>query len=256
MKLAKDKNRARDARLKAAKEATNKDSHSIEFHLSSQENGGKKKKGLLRGPVGSLPPPEGNSGSEDPMTDVGPNEEEEEEDPDQRRIRVRMEAAMHDAEGEDTGPDSDGLSGSDVEGLDGDFAFSAGEGEADSIVADGDVELEEISGDDEEMKDPEAEDDEYDDAEWADSIGINGGTGGRGGDSLPARKRKRGEEAPPRGSPTSLGNPDYLPDELFTQAAAAITAREVRRPTDSKAKEVKKKKRNQKRTKSKDLLVG
>lgn len=252
MKLAKDKNRARDARLKAAKEATNRDSHSIESNLSSQENGEKKKKGLLRGLVGLLPPPEG---SEDPMTDVGPNEEEEEEDPEQRRIRMRMEAAMHDAEGEDTGPDSDGLSGSSQNG---DFAFSAGEGEGevDSIVADGDAELEEISGDDEEMKDPEAEDDEYDDVEWAGSIGINVGTGGRCRDSLPARKRKRGEDAPPRGSQTSLGDPDYLPDELFTQASAAIAAREVRRPTDSKAKEVKKKKRNQKRTKSKDLVVG
>ena len=261
-KRAKDKNRARDARLKAAKGATNRNrnSRAIESNPSEEQNGGKKRNRALRKPVDVLPPPpKGDCESEDRMIDVEPNgaeEEDEDEDPTQTRIRMRMEAAMHDVEGEGASPDPDGLSDSDAEGLDGDFAFGAGEGEDDSI-ADGEAELE-TSGEDEEMKNPGAEDEDEDggDAEWTGSGGISVGVGGPGRDSLPARKRKRGEEALPLGSRAALGNPDYLPDELFAQAAGAVTARVVPKPTGSKAKEVKRKKRNQKRTKSKDLVIG
>jgi hypothetical protein len=221
-KLAKDKNRARDAWLKAAKEATN--NRSFEADSSSGKNGGKMQTRTMRK-------------SDDNRIDVEPNEEDN--DPTQKRIRTRMEAAMLDAEGEgtDTGTEEpEGLSDDDAEGLDGDFAF----GEDDSIAYE-DVELEEISVDDEEMKDPEEEEEEY----WT---GI--GSRPRSSGAPPAsRERKEGDGR-------TSSNLDYLPDELFAQAAAAITAR-VQKTTDSKTKEVKRKKRtSRQKVKSKDLIIG
>ena len=189
---------------------------------------------------------------DDNRIDVEPNggEEEEDDDPTQQRIRTRMESAMHDAEGEGTTEESEGLL-SDIdaeEGLDGDFAF----GEDDSIAYE-DEELEEISADDEEMKGPEDEEDEEDDEndeEYGTGIGAPSGT-------PPAKKRKEGEKPlSPEYRVTSSGL-DYLPDEFFTQAATAIITARVQKPTDSKTNEGKrKKKRSRRKVKSKDLIIG
>ena len=260
-RLSKDKNRARDARLKAAKEATNP--RSFEPDPSSEKKSGKtqKKRSMRKSVV--LPEDDDN------RIDVEPNgeeeeaeeeeEEEEEDDPTQKRIRTRMESAMHDAEGEGTTEESEGLlSDVDVEGLDGDFAF----GEDDSIAYE-DEELEEIPADDEEMKGPaeededededdedEDEDEDEDDEEYGTGIGAPSGT-------PPAKKRKEGEKPlSPEHGVTSSGL-DYLPDEFFTQAATAIITARVQKPADSKTKDGKrKKKRNRQKVKSKDLIIG
>ena len=233
--LAKEKNRARDARLKAAKEATsNRSNHrTLKSGPLLEKNGGKTQKRSIRTSVALA--------EDDNGIDVEPNGEED--DPTQVKMRARMEAAMHDAEDEGTEEpegDSDADADADAEGLDGDFAF----GEDDSITyedEDGDGESEEISEDDEEMKDPEDEDDKK---EHRSSIG-------------PVRKRK-GEEGSLSLSPEygmSSSAVDYLPDELFAQAAAAITTR-VQKPTDSKTKEVKRRKRSRRKVNSKDLIIG
>ena len=192
---------------------------------------------------------------DDNRIDVEPNgeeeeeEEEEEDDPTQKRIRTRMESAMHDAEGEGTTEESEGLlSDVDAESLDGDFAF----GEDDSIAYE-DEELEEISADDEEMKGPEDEEDDEDDEndeEYGTGIGAPRG-------APPAKKRKEGAKPlSPEHGVTSSGL-DYLPDEFFTQAATAIITARVQKPTDSKTKEGKrKKKRSRQKVKSKDLIIG
>jgi len=235
-KLAKDKNRARDARLKkAAKEATN--TRSFELDPSSETNGGKTQRRSMRKPV-ALPTDDDN------RIDVEPDEEEE--DPMQKRIQTRMEAAMHDAESEgteepegrsDAGADAD--VDIDAEGLDGDFA----------AYEDDDEELEEISvdDDDEEMKEPE-EDEEY-------STGIGRP---RTRTRIRPKRNEREEEEPlsPENGMT-LGNLDYLPDEIFAQAAAAITER-VQNSADSKTKEVtrRKKRKSRHKMKSKDLIIG
>ena len=166
---------------------------------------------------------------EDDRIAVGPNGEEDDLTP--KRIRIPIESAMHDAESE--GTENPGLSDANAEGLDGDFAF----GEDDSI-ADEDGEQEDISVGDEEMKDPE---------EWT-GIGALGG-------ASPARKRNGGEESLSSEYGVTSSNPDYLPDELFAQAAAGITAR-VQKPTDSKTKEVKRKKSRRQKVRSKDLIIG
>ena len=57
-------------------------------------------------------------------------------------------------------------------------------------------------------------------------------------------------------SRTSLGDPGYLPDELFAQAAAAITVTWVQSPTCARAKAMERKKRNRQRVIAKDLVVG
>jgi hypothetical protein len=230
-KLAKDKNRARDARLKAAKEATN--NRSIEPDPSLEgKNGREKKKGSLR-------KPEDGTDDEESRIDVDPNEDEE--DPTQERIRKGMEAVMHDAAGTGT----EGPGPSDPESLDGDFVSGADEDE--------DGGPEEASADDEEMKDPEAE--EEDNGEWTGIIG-------RSGSAAPTRTRDRGEEEwlSLESRVVSSSNPDYLPEEVFAQAAAAITARR-QDAADSKAKEGKRKrkrkrKRNREKAKAKDLLIG
>ena len=225
-KLAKDKNRARDARLKrAAKEATN--TRSFELDPSSETNGGKMQRRSMRKPV-ALPTEDDN------RIDVEPDEEEE--DPTQKRIRMRMEAAMHDAESEGRSDADDADADADAEGLDGDFA---------AYEDDEDEELEEISvDDDEEMKELE-EDEEY-------STGI----GRPRPRPRPRSKRNEREEEEPL-SPENgmaLGNLDYLPDEVFAQAAAAITGR----VQNSKTKDVtrKKKRRSRHKVKSKDLIIG
>ena len=191
---------------------------------------------------------------------VEPNEEEEEEEddlsPTQKRIRTRMESAMYDAEGEEGTEESEGLSDVDVdaEGLDGDFAF----GDEDSIAYE-DEELGERSADDEEMKDPEEEEDDDDDddddeeeeeAEYRTGIGAPSGI-------PPVKKKKEGENRLPSEYGVTSSGLDYLPDEFFTQAATAITARvQTQKPTDSKTKEGKRKKRNRHTGKSKDLIIG
>ena len=236
--LAKEKNRARDARLKAAKEATNNRSNNRSLKSGPtllEKNGGKTQKRSIRTSVALA--------EDDNGIDVEPNGEED--DPTQVRMRARMEAAMHDAEDEGTEePEGDSDADADAEGLDGDFAF----GEDDSITyededgdGDGDGESEEISEDDEEMNDPEDEDDKK---QHRSGIG-------------PVRKRKE-EEGSLLLSPeygTTSSTVGYLPDELFAQAAAAITAR-AQKPTDSKTEEVKRRKRSRRKVKSKDLIIG
>jgi len=228
--LAKEKNRARDARLKTAKEATNNRSnnHTFKSDPSLDKNGRKTQKRSKRKSVALS--------EDDNGIDVEQNGEED--DPTQMRMRARMEAAMHDAEDEGT-EEPEGPSDADVdaEGLDGDFAF----GDDDSITYEDDHEdgeSEGISVNDEEMKDPEDEDDN----EYRSSIG-------------PVGKRKEEERplSPQYGMTSSTVG--YLPDQLFAQAAAAITAR-VPKPTDSKTKEVERRKRSRRKVKSKDLIIG
>jgi len=217
-KRAKDKNRARDARLKAAKEeATN--NRSAESDPSLEKHGGGRKERSVRGRR-PLPEAEEDGDDDEGRVDVEPNEEEE--DPMQKRIRVRMETAMHDAEEDGEGlsdedEDEDEDDDDDAEALDGDFALGE-----DASITDEEGELEGMSVDDEEIKDAEADDD---DDEWA---------------GLP-------------GSRTSVVDPGYLPDEIFAQAAAAITAQQ---PRGGRAKAVERKKRNRKRVRAKDLVVG
>jgi len=120
---------------------------------------------------------------------------------------VRMEAAL---------PDTPVEEGTTEEALDGDFAL----GEYVSIAGE-DGELEGISVDDEEMKDPEADDGDDDRAD------------------LPESRMY-------------LGDPGYLPDEIFAQAAAAITAR-VENPTGARGKAVEREQRNRKWVRSMDF---